>query len=427
LHRLHRLLVPFALLLAIGRATGCARKAQGRPIEFIEDDYPRALAEARSRGVPLFVDAWAPWCHTCLSMRAYVFPDPALRPFASRLVWLSLDTERAGNAPVVEKLAIHVLPTMFIIQPRGETTTATWTGSRTAPELAKLLGDTLDARPGDPAEAVDALVTGLADAKQSSKCARSAADAAPSMPPGTPLADVVRSGIECATSLARRTVSFAAAPRADDGGPNAASDDAALLTKLTTLGERIAGDRSQPILADDRSDLFDHVEGGWDTLQRPEDARRVANAWALFLEEEAGRAPSPAARAVFDAHRLAAYIALGDPARALPMLEQSARDFPDDYNPPARMGRALLALHRPDDAIAALERALRLAYGPRKLTLWSLEADAYIAKGDRDGARRALESALAFASSVPLTGGYENLRASLAKRLAELQGQRGSP
>jgi hypothetical protein len=30
-------------------------------LPFIEDDYARALAEAKSRGVPLFVDTWAPW------------------------------------------------------------------------------------------------------------------------------------------------------------------------------------------------------------------------------------------------------------------------------------------------------------------------------------------------------------------------------
>lgn len=31
------------------------------PLPFIEDDYPRALAEARARKLPLFVDVWAPW------------------------------------------------------------------------------------------------------------------------------------------------------------------------------------------------------------------------------------------------------------------------------------------------------------------------------------------------------------------------------
>jgi hypothetical protein len=30
-------------------------------LSFIEDDYPRALADAKARRVPIFVDAWAPW------------------------------------------------------------------------------------------------------------------------------------------------------------------------------------------------------------------------------------------------------------------------------------------------------------------------------------------------------------------------------
>jgi len=30
-------------------------------LSFIEDDYPRALAEARRLNRPLFVEAWAPW------------------------------------------------------------------------------------------------------------------------------------------------------------------------------------------------------------------------------------------------------------------------------------------------------------------------------------------------------------------------------
>ena len=99
---------------------------------------------------------------------------------------------------------------------------------------------------------------------------------------------------------------------------------------------------------------------------------------------------------------------------------KSARDFPTDYNPPARMGRAYLALGRPDDAIASVERALALAYGPRKLTLWSLEADAYLAKGDRAGARRAVESAIAFAEAHPRQGGYGKVRGTLEQRLAAL-------
>jgi hypothetical protein len=30
-------------------------------VPFIDDDYPRALAEAKARNVPIFVENWAPW------------------------------------------------------------------------------------------------------------------------------------------------------------------------------------------------------------------------------------------------------------------------------------------------------------------------------------------------------------------------------
>lgn len=33
----------------------------GEVLAFIEDDYARALAEARARQVPLFIESWAPW------------------------------------------------------------------------------------------------------------------------------------------------------------------------------------------------------------------------------------------------------------------------------------------------------------------------------------------------------------------------------
>lgn len=262
----------------------------------------------------------------------------------------------------------------------------------------------LRAAPADWAErpaATDGLVTVLEGAK-STECAQEAAAEAPSMPPGTAQADVVRAGIRCAT----------AHPLTDPAR--------AQLEGLAALGERIAADGAQPILADDRSDLFEHVVDALGALDRPDDAREVAHAWAAFLDREAARAPSPTARVVFDSHRLAAYIAIDEPGRAVPMLEASARDFPQDYNPPARLGAAYLAMGRYDDAVASLRAALALAYGPRKLRMWSTMADAYMKKGDRDGARRTLREALAFASGVALPGSYPALRDALAKRLTEL-------
>ena len=380
--------------------------APATPLRFIEDDYARALAEARVRALPLFIDTWAAWCHTCLSMRAYVLSDALLAPFSSRFVFLSLDTERDDNAPIVAKLGVRVLPTMFVMDPREEKVVFAWPGSMTAPELAALLADASStAAPSrwlDRDRVADARVTKLAETKQFPECVRAASETAATMPAGTPLFDVLRAGLDCAASLP------------------VGSPERATVQGLLTLAERAVSGTSTAVLADDRSDLYDYLVSALRALDRGDEAKRVAADWARFLEDEAARAPTPAARAVFDAHRLGAYLALGEPERAVPMLQESAHAFPDDYNPPARLAAAYLAMNRYDDALAAVSRALAHAYGPRKLRFWSLEADILLAKGDRAGAKDALRRAIAFARTTPLTGSYPKLRDALEKRLSEM-------
>lgn len=60
-----------ALALALSAASALAApapapapKAAAHPkpvVPFIEDDYARAVDEAKARKVPIFVEAWAPW------------------------------------------------------------------------------------------------------------------------------------------------------------------------------------------------------------------------------------------------------------------------------------------------------------------------------------------------------------------------------
>ncbi|HZN02792.1 MAG TPA: hypothetical protein VFD06_04325 [Candidatus Polarisedimenticolia bacterium] len=42
-------------------AARTGKAAVAGALRFIEDDAPTALAEAKRRGVPIFVEAWAPW------------------------------------------------------------------------------------------------------------------------------------------------------------------------------------------------------------------------------------------------------------------------------------------------------------------------------------------------------------------------------
>jgi hypothetical protein len=50
-----------ARALAAVLALAAAAPALAATRTTIEDDYPRALDEARRRGVPILVDVWAPW------------------------------------------------------------------------------------------------------------------------------------------------------------------------------------------------------------------------------------------------------------------------------------------------------------------------------------------------------------------------------
>jgi hypothetical protein len=50
------------LLVALaGVAAGTAPPTAPPAVPFLEDDYDKALAQARERNLPIFVEAWAPW------------------------------------------------------------------------------------------------------------------------------------------------------------------------------------------------------------------------------------------------------------------------------------------------------------------------------------------------------------------------------
>ncbi len=49
-----------ALALAVLAAPVAAADLE-KALPFVVDDYPRALGEARTQKLPLFIEAWAPW------------------------------------------------------------------------------------------------------------------------------------------------------------------------------------------------------------------------------------------------------------------------------------------------------------------------------------------------------------------------------
>ena len=55
-------LLSSALAAALSASGPAAAAAPARTVlPFIADDYAKAVAEARARKVPLFIESWAPW------------------------------------------------------------------------------------------------------------------------------------------------------------------------------------------------------------------------------------------------------------------------------------------------------------------------------------------------------------------------------
>jgi hypothetical protein len=232
----------------------------------------------------------------------------------------------------------------------------------TVPEMvAWLEASTTSKAADDPyrkAREADARVGDLRRKRDNPRCIDEARAVLPSLIAGTSRLDVALEGLTCAGRL-----------------PANDPQKAAALALFSAELLRIVSDREFPVLADDRSSGFEALVQAAEEAKDTPRARQVAGQWATFLEEQAARAPDARGRAVFDAHRVEAYLALGQPERAFPVLKASSAAFPRDYNPPARLARAYLAAGRVPEARAEIDRALHLVYGPRRKRLEALAAE----------------------------------------------------
>lgn len=215
---------------------------------------------------------------------------------------------------------------------------------------------------------------------------------------------VASSGLACAREL-----------------PASDATRAARIAAFEKATRELVADFSFTAADDDRS-------GAWiEILSTRQDAndslgsRAAVLDWIAFLEGAARAARTPEQRAVFDAHRLSAYLELNEPARAVDMLLQTQRDFPGDYNPYQRLATAYKAMKRWDDALAQSDLAMaRNDAGPRKMLLYTTRADIYAGKQDRANEKRTLEEAIAFGESIPASQRPSRTIEGLRKRLEKL-------
>jgi len=373
-------------------------------------------------------------------MRAFVFTDRALARHAGRFVWLSIDTEKPGNASFLTRYPVEAWPSFFVLDPATEKVALRWVGGATVGQLEKILSDGRAAVSGKETgveeilaradahygagknaeavreyrealeraprswprygRAVESLLFALHRIHDEKGCAETARAAYPKLAGTSSAANVAASGLDCAVDL-----------KPEDPAR------AELVAALARDAREVVSAPRPDIAADDISSVYESLASEREAARDEEGRKTVLAQRAAFLEAQAARAANPESRAVFDSHRLSTYLALGSPERAIPMLEASERDLPDDYNPPARLAVAYRAAHRYDEALAASDRALSKAYGPRKIGILQTRSDIYASKGDPAAARRTLEETVRYAESLPAGQRSEKTIASLRKKL----------
>jgi len=398
---------------------GSAHPALG----WIEDDVDAALAQGKREGKLVFVDAWAPWCHTCLSMKHFVLDAPALRSLGSSVVFVAVDTDREQNAKFVDKYAIDVWPTFFLLDPDSGDVLGYWPGSASIREMDEFVRETLAAREARQASKLDpksplvpllaaknaqarsdydeaaklygqaiakapanwnrrsetllGWISALFNAGRAERCVAVGLKHLDEVHGASKPTDFVRTLYDCSEHLK----SAADKQRVSD----------ATLKKLQSIADS-PHPESTP---DDRADTLGILAS---VLVDRGDRKRAAEVHARrlkLLEDAAAKAPTPAAAATYDYARANAYLSVGRAQEAIQMLEAREKQLPSSYEPPARLASVLNALKRHTEALAAIDRALEHAYGPRRLGYLDLKADIQIALGDRAGAVKTLEELVA--------------------------------
>jgi tetratricopeptide (TPR) repeat protein len=378
-------------------------------------------------------------------MKAYVYGDASLERYAGRFVWLSINTEDAKNAAFLKRYPVPALPTLLVLDPKRDSVALRYVGGATLPHLKNLLGEaekTFKSRSQSTADALLGKGDRLASDGKHAKAAKAYDDAIQTAPRSWKQLGRAAEGLIFALTMsearercAQRAVELYPRLKGTLAGGSVAAmglgcatalekDHAKRLkwlSALETAALAVFNDRSVVMSDDDRSGLYMALIDARDAAGDDEEVVRLKHEWSAFLEDAAARATTPQQRTVYDSHRISAYLELGTPEKAIPMLEQSERDFPDDYNPPARLALAYKAMKEYDKALAASDRALARVEGPRRISILSARADIFTAQGDSKAAKETIQQAVDYAKSLPDGQRSERRIASLEKRLASMQ------
>lgn len=416
-------------------------------IPWIRDDWSQALAKAKAEKKAVAVDVWATWCHTCISMQTTILNQPELARVKDDLVWVALDYDLPKNSAFFEQYPVGAFPTFMVIDPSSGAVNGRWMGSGTPAEMAAFFG--ASAKGGIKALEASQRALAKQDYAEALRLCEVALGSGVGGGPRSPAEQALHTRLllgwvealghvnpnQCAAQGVKRFSELDQSAQgldfvamvADCASGLPPGEQRPIMTAVKEHLTRALADPQLVVSADDRSGAYATLTDAQQALGDQAGVRQSQLARLAVLEAAAKAAKTPIERATYDDHRNQLYGALGRYADAEKMLEASERDLPKDFNPPWRLANVYLKQGKTDLGLKAIERALKLGYGGRKLRLYTTKIDLLLAAKRTADAEATLAAARAELKKLPASVVRPSWIEELEGRGKKIEAERAAP
>jgi tetratricopeptide (TPR) repeat protein len=193
-----------------------------------------------------------------------------------------------------------------------------------------------------------------------------------------------------------------------------------LLGRLGEVLRKVVDAPDSALSVDDQSDALRVLREMALELEDRASAKSYAVRQRDLLDRAVAQAKTARERMTHNWPRAEVYVYLGEGEKVIADLERSIEELPKEYDPPARLAWVHLQLGHHDAALPLAEKALGLAYGPRKASILRLLADIHKGRGDLEAERKARRAMVDHLKSLPAGHKDDDRIEEAEKALAEV-------